>query len=76
MHGTTIKKINKQYFFVIYIFHWFSHYIKGLESPGLKSRKGKRRFSVLQNVETGFEAHPASFPIGRGSFPVDKSGRP
>jgi len=45
-----------------------------LESPGLKSREGKIRFSVLQNAETGCEVHPASFLVGSVFFPVDNSG--
>ena len=48
----------------MYIFHWFSYSSKGLESPGLKSREGKRHFSILQNAETGCDVLPTSFPIG------------
>jgi hypothetical protein len=36
----------------------------GLENPG--SFPDKARFSVLHSVQTGFEAHPVSYPMGTG----------
>ena len=38
----------------------------GLDGPGIESRWGKR-FSAP--VQTGSEAHPASYTKGTGSFP-------
>ena len=38
----------------------------GLDGPGIKSRCGAR-FSAP--VQTGSEAHPASYTMGTGSFP-------
>jgi len=43
-----------------------------LDGPGIESRWGAR-FSAP--VQTGPEAHPASYTIGTGSFPGVKSGR-
>jgi hypothetical protein len=43
-----------------------------LEGPGMESRWGAR-FSAP--VQTGLEAHPASYTMGTGSFPGVKSGR-
>ena len=41
----------------------------GLDGPGIESRWGAR-FSAL--IQTGPEAHPASYTMGTGSFPVLK----
>jgi hypothetical protein len=38
----------------------------GLKGPGIESRLGAR-FSA--SVQTGPEAHPASYTVGTGSFP-------
>ena len=46
----------------------------GLDSPGIESRWGGARFSAP--VQTGPEAHPASYTMGTGSFPgVKRTGR-
>ena len=39
----------------------------GLDGPGIESRWGGARFSAP--VQTGPEAHPASYNMGIGSFP-------
>jgi hypothetical protein len=43
------------------------------------STPGRREFSVLHNVQTGFGVHPASYPMGTGGglFPrdVNRPGR-
>jgi hypothetical protein len=45
----------------------------GLEGPGIESRWGARFSTPVQN---GPGAHPASYTIGRGSFPgVKRPGR-
>ena len=44
----------------------------GLDGPGIESRWGAR-FSAP--VQTGPEAHPASYTIGTGSFPEVRCGR-
>jgi len=45
----------------------------GLDGPGIESRWGAR-FSA--HVQTGSDAHPASYTIGTGSFPgVKRPGR-
>ena len=40
----------------------------GLDDPGIESRWGGARFS--SRVQTGPGAHPASYTMGTGSFPV------
>jgi len=44
----------------------------GLDRPVIKSRWGAR-FSAP--VQTGPEAHPASFTVGTESFPGERCGR-
>jgi hypothetical protein len=45
----------------------------GLDGPGIESRWGARFFA---HVQTGPEAHPASYTMGTGSFPgVKRPGR-
>jgi len=45
-----------------------------LDGPGIESRWGGARFSTP--VQTGSEAHPASYTMGTGSFPgVKRPGR-
>ena len=45
----------------------------GLDGPGIQSRWGAR-FSAP--IQTGLEAHPASYTMGTGSFPgVKRPGR-
>ena len=39
----------------------------GLDGPGIESQWGGARFSAA--VQTGPEAHPASYTMGTGSFP-------
>jgi hypothetical protein len=48
-----------------------SRYSDGLQvrRPGFDSRQGPD-FSLLHRIETGYRAHPASYPMGTwGSFP-------
>jgi hypothetical protein len=46
----------------------------GLDGPGIESQWGEERFSAP--VQTGSEAHPASYTIGTGYFPgVKRPGR-
>jgi hypothetical protein len=56
----------------------FSRYSDGLRAgrPGFDSRQGQD-LSLLHSVQTGPEAHPASYPMGTGgSFPgVKQQGR-
>jgi hypothetical protein len=41
---------------------------------GIRSPEGARDFSLLQNVQTGNGAHPASYSVGTtDSFPCDKA---
>ena len=37
----------------------------GLEGPGIESRWGE----ISRTIQTGSEAHPASYKMGTGSFP-------
>jgi hypothetical protein len=40
---------------------------------GFESREGLGNFSLHHRVQTGSEAHPASYPMGtRGYFPESK----
>jgi hypothetical protein len=48
----------------------------GLDDRMIEVRipSGAENFSLHHRVQNGFEAHPASYPLGiRGSFPGDKA---
>jgi hypothetical protein len=48
----------------------------GYEMDGLGSIPGNAKYCLLHSVQTGYEAHPASYPMGTGNdFPVGKAVR-
>jgi hypothetical protein len=45
----------------------------GLDGPGIESRWGRGGAGFFAHVQTGPEAHPASYTMGTGSFPGSKA---